>query len=323
MTQALDAALAAFRPPLPLGIALSGGADSTALLSACNRHWPRQVVALHINHGLQSAATAFEAHCRTLCARLGVPLRVLAVAATPASGQSPEDAARIARYRGLQQLATDPLHGAPLPAIALAQHADDQVETLLLALSRGAGMAGVAAMPAHWQRDGIEFFRPLLRVPGAELRSWLTAQGVAWVEDPSNASLQYTRNRIRQQLLPALEAVFPAFRDTFARTASHAAQAHALLEVLAAQDLAGICRAPDAAPLLAGLRQLTSARLGNVLRYWLKSRYRAIPSSAQLAELTAQIDAARTRGHRIRIKVAQGFVERRGAVLTWQATSSD
>lgn len=145
----VDAALAAFarqRPPSPLGVAYSGGADSTALLLGCARLWPGQVVALHVNHGLQEAASAFESHCAAFCQRLGVPLRVRRVQAAHAKGESPEAAARAHRYEALLALAAEP---PALRAIALAQHADDQVETVLLALSRGAGLPGLAAMPAR------------------------------------------------------------------------------------------------------------------------------------------------------------------------------
>ena len=327
----LEAALARFTPQLPLGIALSGGADSTALLLACARKWPGQLVALHINHGLQSAASAFEVHCRSLCGQLAVPLQVLAVAARHAPGQSPEDAARIARYEGLEKLAK--LAGLPaLRTIALAQHADDQVETLLLALSRGAGVAGLAAMPAEWQRGGLQWARPLLEVSGAQIREWLQSQGQAWVEDPSNASMQYTRNRIRARLLPVLEAEFPQFRETFARSAANAAQADELLQELAAIDLAAIDHAAidhaavdfertgpdsDSGLLLEGLQQLSVLRQANVLRFWLKTRHRVIPSMAQLDELLAQVAAARTRGQQIRIKVGDGFAVRHGDVLAW------
>ena len=316
MTQTLDAALQAFHPALPLGVAFSGGADSTALLVRCAEQWPQQVVALHINHGLQAAASDFESHCRSLCERLAVPLRVLSVAAQHARGQSPEDAARTARYQGLVQLATAAEY-TPLASLALAQHADDQVETLLLALSRGAGMAGLSAMPAQWQRDGLSFYRPLLRVAGAELRDWLLQRGMGWVEDPSNASLRYTRNRIRAQVLPALEAAFPQFRTTFVRSAGHAAQAQALLEEMAAQDLAQAGCIDDGSPLLAGLQLLSPLRLGNALRHWLKLRHRVIPSSMQLQELVSQVQAARTRGQRIHIRVGAGFAVRRGKALTW------
>lgn len=317
MTQSLDAALRAFEPALPLGVALSGGADSTALLIACAERWPGQVVALHVNHGLQAAAADFEIHCADLCARLNVPLRVLKVDAGHATGQSPEDAARIARYKAFGALAHMESAQAAIKSIALAQHADDQVETLLLALSRGAGLRGLSAMPAQWTRDGLNFYRPLLRVSAADIRAWLAERGASFVEDPTNTDQRFTRNRIRAQLLPALESVFPQFRDTLARSAAHAAQAQGLLDELAVADLQSVCRADDGLPVVKALQVLGAARLANALRHWLASAYGVIPSAAQLAELQQQIAACTTRGHRIHIKVAQGFVERRGPVLAW------
>ena len=307
----------AFQPALPLGVALSGGADSTALLIACAARWPGQVVALHVNHGLQAAAAQFEQHCVDLCERLQVPLRVQRVDASHQSGQSPEDAARIARYKAFSALA---LIDAALPAIksiAIAQHADDQVETLLLALSRGAGVAGLSAMPARWQREGLGFYRPLLCVSGDAIRQWLAQQHATFVEDPTNTDEKFTRNRIRARLLPALQAVFPQFRDTFARSAAHAAQAQELLNDLAQLDFAQVCTDAGGAPKIKAVQALSPARQGNVLRYWLKISYQVVPSTAQLGELLSQVQACTTRGHRIHIKVGGGFVQRNVDVLGW------
>jgi tRNA(Ile)-lysidine synthase len=317
MTQSLDAAMRAFQPLLPLGVALSGGADSSALLVQCASRWPGQVHALHINHGLQAAALQFQQHCQSLCASLGVPLRVKDVLARHASGQSPEDAARIARYQGLLELAQADAERPALAAIALAQHADDQVETLLLALSRGAGMAGLSAMPTQWLRGGTLFYRPLLEVKGADIREWLAREHIAFVIDPTNVDERYTRNRIRAQLMPVLQETFPHFRDTFARSAAHAAQAQALLDEIAEQDMKQLLRERDGLPQIKALQLLGVPRQGNVLRFWLKTGFAVIPSTAQLRELQGQIAACTTRGHRIQIKVGNGFVERRGAVLAW------
>ena len=203
----IEQALADFSPGLPFAVAFSGGADSTALLWACARRWPGQVRAVHIHHGLQLAADAFEAHCRALCQQLNVPLTVRKVQAGHAQGQSPEDAARKARYAALAEAVQSEwpeVHG-----IALAQHADDQVETLLIALSRGAGLPGLASMPSHWQRQGLDWYRPFLAVPGAALRAWIQSQGHSWVEDPSNTDESFTRNRIRARVLPALAEALP------------------------------------------------------------------------------------------------------------------
>lgn len=313
MTLSFDTAMQGFAPALPLAIGLSGGADSTALLLACARRWPGQVQAIHVHHGLQAAADGFEQHCVALCARLDVPLKVQRLDARHASGQSPEDAARQARYKAFEAVVLTESSLIAIQSIALAQHADDQVETLLLALSRGAGVGGLAAMPARWERAGVVWHRPLLRVAGADVRHWLLAQGQAWVEDLTNSDERFTRNRIRARLLPALALAFPAFRDTFARSADNSAQAAQLLGELALQDAALVGMPPQ----IERLQTLSRARQANALRHWLRSDHQTTPTAAQLGELLDQVQACTTRGHRIHIKVGQGFVVRSGTKLDW------
>jgi tRNA(Ile)-lysidine synthase len=313
MTLSLAQAMAAFTPTLPLTVAYSGGADSTALLLACAQKWPGQVSAVHVHHGLQAAADDFELHCRRVCAALSVPLTVQKVDARNSPGESPEAAARHARYKAFERLV--PVSQAPTApcSIAIAQHADDQIETLLLALSRGAGLPGLSAMPQRWTRGGICYHRPLLRVSGTEIRLWLAGQGVTFVDDPTNQDQRFTRNRIRACLLPALEQCFPQFRDTFARSAAHTAQAQALLLEVAQQDLLKVGMPPN----IGQLQTLSLPRLANLLRHWLRSTHQAVASTAQLDELMRQIAACRTRGHALHLKVANGFCERRGAALHW------
>jgi tRNA(Ile)-lysidine synthase len=309
----IEQALSNFSPGLPFAVAFSGGADSTALLLACARRWPGQVRAVHIHHGLQVAADAFETHCRALCQQLNVPLAVRRVQAGHAPGQSPEDAARKARYAALAEAVQS--EWPEVHDIALAQHADDQVETLLIALSRGAGLPGLASMPAHWQRQSLDWHRPFLSVPSAALRAWLQNQGHGWVEDPSNTDESFTRNRIRARVLTALAEALPAFRETFARSAKHAAQAQEVLNEVAAQDLAHI----GVPPRIGALQRLSRARQALVLRHWLRLQHATMPSSAQLNELLDQLSACTTRGHRIHLKVGVGFVQRDGQHLSWQA----
>ena len=309
MAKAMDS----FAPSLPLAVAYSGGADSTALLVACHEKWPGQVSAIHVHHGIQAAADDFESHCRSFCARLHVPLYVNRVDGRHAPGQSPEDAARLARYQAFSAFSQYGCAKQAIESIAIAQHADDQIETILLALSRGSGLPGLSAMPAAWVKFGISYYRPLLNVKASEIRSWLLERKHDWVEDPSNADEKYTRNRIRARLLPALEATFPQFRDTFVRSASHAAQAQSVLNEVAEQD--GLTLGSP--PLIEAIQALSRARQANVLRFWLRKAYAAVPSTAQMNELLDQISTCTTRGHKIRIKVAQGYVERRGAHLDW------
>ena len=295
--------------PLPLGIAYSGGADSTALLFAAAERWPGQVQAIHIHHGLQACAGDFVRVCESVCAGLNLPLHVVHVDASHVSGESPEDAARRVRYAALGAAASS----LSLRGVLLGQHADDQVETLLLALSRGAGLPGLAGMTAEFVRSGTTFYRPLLQVPAPGLRAWLVQQNIAFVDDPSNVDERFTRNRIRARLLPAIDEAFPQFRETFARSARHAAQAQVLLSEVAAEDLRRI-----GSPLsIKALQSLSRVRQANLLRHWLLQTHQATPSTAQLEQLLSQIVACTTRGHQIHLKIASGYVKRNGAVLSY------
>lgn len=298
-------------PAGPVAVAYSAGADSTALLLAAHERWPGQVVALHVHHGLQAAADDFEASGRAVCERQGILFTSLRVQAAHEPGQSPEEAARIQRYAALARMA----RAAGAVGVLLGQHADDQAETLLLALSRGAGLPGLAAMAERFERHGMVFGRPLLDLPSKTLRDWLVAQGHGFVDDPSNADLRYTRNRIRAQLLPAWERCFAGFRPMLARSARHAAQAQTLLDDLARIDLAQTGVPPN----IQALQALSRERQANVLRHWLRGSAEVVASAVQLNELLDQVADCRTRAHRIQIKVATGFVVREGERLGFVA----
>ncbi len=285
-----------------VAVAFSGGADSTALLLAAHRRWPGRVVALHVHHGLQAAADDFECHARCFCAALKIPLLVERVQAGAAPGESPEDAARRARYTGLGRMAAS----ASAACVLLGQHADDQAETVLLALSRGAGLPGLAGMSERFDRAGACFARPLLEVSGSAIRSWLDAVGHTYVDDPTNGDQRFTRNRIRGRLTPAWAETFPGYREALARSARHAAQAQVLLDALADLDLERV----GCPPRIADLQVLAPDRQANVVRRWLKRGWGAAPSEAQLRELLDQVDVCRTRGHRIALKIASGHVTR-------------
>lgn len=321
MTQSFDAAVAAWAehqpPKFPLGVAFSGGADSTALLVACNERWPGQVIALHVNHQLQPAAVDFEHHCRDVCRSLGIPLRVRRVDAVAPAGVSPEDAARKARYKALADLSLADTAHAAISLIAVAQHADDQVETVMLALGRGAGVAGLAGMTPAWQTDTVAFCRPLLQVSGNNIRLWLHERRVQCIEDPTNADTRFMRNRIRHDLIPALYGVFPHIAQTISRSARHAAQAQELLDELARDDVAPLLDEVRLALHIGRLRCLSRPRQANALRWWLKGTHGAIATNAQLDELLNQLRDCSTRGHSIHIKIGQGYVQRRGPLLHW------
>ena len=240
---------------------------------------------------------------------LDVPLHVVRVQAKNSTGESPEDAARKARYAALAGTAVE----LEIGTVALAQHADDQVETLLLALSRGAGVAGLAGMPAEFERFGVRFVRPLLGLGAQEIRDELDTSGIAYINDPTNSNLAYTRNQIRHRLLPLLAEVFPQYRETFARSARNMAIAQKLL-AQAAIELIAVTGSP---PNIAALQSLPRASQGNLLRHWLKTQFSVTGSEAQMNELLDQIANCTNRGKGIRIKVSSGFVERRGAALAY------
>jgi tRNA(Ile)-lysidine synthase len=298
--------------PPKVAVAYSAGADSTALLLAARQRWSGRVVALHVHHGLQAAADQFESHAQRFCELHGIALRVAHVQAAHEPGQSPEDAARLARYTALARMAGQ----MDVDCVLLGQHADDQAETLLLALSRGAGLPGLASMPERFERAGMCFGRPLLELPAQALRDWLQGAGHAFVDDPSNADIRFTRNRIRAVLMPAWEASFPGFRPLLARSARHAAQAQRLLDELAALDLANTGTPPE----IARLQALGRDRQANALRHWLRSSADVAAATAQLDELLDQIAACTTRGHRIHIKVGPGHVVRVGECLHYTPT---
>lgn len=297
------------RPRQRVAVAYSGGADSTALLLAAWHLCPRDVVALHVNHGLQDAAAAFEAHARSTCDRLGVPLQVVRLAQAPSRGDSIEEWARTSRYEALAEMA----RASGASVVLLAHHVQDQAETLLLALTRGAGLPGLAAMPSVFERHGVAFERPWLEIEGPALRAWLARQGVRWMDDPSNAEPRFTRNRIRQQVIGPLSQAFPAYASTFSRSARHAAQAQALLDEMAQSDLAAAGSPPD----VSRLQGLSRARQANALRHWLRQVGARQATEAQLDEALRQIAACTTKSHQIQIRVGKGLLRRQGACLAY------
>lgn len=299
----------ALQEDIRMAVAYSAGADSTALLLAAHRRWPGRVTAFHVHHGLQAAADGFETHARAFCALHGIALQVSRVQAAHSLGESPEAAARDKRYTSLAGMAKQ----AGVDGVLLGQHADDQAETVLLALSRGSGLPGLAGMAERFERHGTVFGRPLLGVPSADLRGWLQAVSHAFIEDPSNTDVRFTRNRIRAVLMPAWNACFPGFRTMLARCARHAAQAQILLDDLAQLDLIQ----SGEPPAMAVLRVLGRERQANALRYWLRHSHGVAASAAQLDELLDQIADCRTRGHRIHLKIASGFVDRSGDRLIY------
>jgi tRNA(Ile)-lysidine synthase len=290
---ALAAALAAVLGGPPSAshymVAFSGGLDSTVLLHALvelQRREPMhlRVRALHVHHGLQCQADEWLTHCATVCAALGVRCEQARVDARAAAGESPEAAARAARYIAFAER----LEAGEV--LLLAHHADDQLETLLLRLMRGSASRGLAGMPARRALGAGELCRPLLDWPRAALEDYARAHGLAWIEDPSNAVTLADRNHLRHAVVPALQQRWPAVARSAARAAAQLGEDASLLAQLAQLDLG---EALGAAELpVAMLRSLSPPRQRNALRHALLARGLPLPPRARLLEAVRQLHEA-------------------------------
>jgi tRNA(Ile)-lysidine synthase len=272
-------------------VALSGGLDSTALLLAL-KHLRMPLRAVHVDHQLQENSTAWARHCRELCTQLQVDFQCLTVHIPTATGSGPEAAARQVRYRALAGVLSDG------EVLVTAHHAHDQLETLLLRLARGAGVAGMAGIPKLTEFGCGRLARPLLGLSQQTLRDFVEEEGVSWIEDPSNEQLNFDRNYLRQQVVPLLRERWPGIDRVAARLAGHQAEAQGLLEELAAMDLSEAVHEPSL--LVSRLVALSPARLRNALRHWLRQQQCELPSAAQLQQLIQLLDSRRDGRPRLR-----------------------
>ncbi len=299
---AVRTALAAYRADcttpsriaaLRVAVALSGGRDSMVLLDVLARLAPElQLVpsAIHVHHGLSLHADAWAAFCDAECAQRGIALTVHRVDVPRVPRASLEATARTARYAALVC--------ADVDAVMLGHHADDQAETLLLQLLRGAGPQGLASMPALRAGHGPAFLRPLLELPRAVIEEHARRYDVRWIDDESNANTGLRRNFLRHEIAPRLRAAFPGYPATLVRAAAHAAEASRLLDVLAAQDagVSGIVASTEDTAALTleraafvALAERDPARARNLLRWFLRRHALPLPSTARLAAMQNQI----------------------------------
>lgn len=283
------------------GTAEAARAGDDAALRDGNAPHVGALVAIHIHHGLAEAADDWLAFCAREAGARGYVFEAKHVTVPRNARQGIEGAARAARYAALAEACA--AHRVDL--ILSAHHADDQAETVLLQMLRGAGLAGVAAMAQHGPMPGVQvaagqhvhaapalsLLRPLLRVPRDVLQAYAEARELAWVEDPSNDDRRYLRNALRHDVLPAIAEHVPAYRETLGRFARHAAQAQSLLDQLAAIDF-------DAAHLgqsrlrRSTVQALDVTRLANLLRYWAAREHLSMPPEARLDEWLKQIREA-------------------------------
>jgi tRNA(Ile)-lysidine synthetase, N-terminal domain len=285
-----------------VAVALSGGADSAMLAvhaALAARDCPElRLHCFHIHHGLLDQADGWQSHVHTLSLGLGIPCHSLRVAVEEGSGKGTEAAAREARYLGFQRLA----ERTGVSHIFLAHHLNDQAETVLMRLLRGAGPTGLAAMSASTNRGGLVYLRPWLDIDRSVVlqaaERYAEVTGWTPVNDPTNIDDAYTRGALRQRLVPVLDERWPAWRGLMARHARQAKELALLVDEVAASDFQGLEPGHDGRDFsLAAWRDLGAHRQTLVLRYWLHRHGLRAPTEARLNELCKQLRGLHALGH--------------------------
>ncbi len=274
--------------PTPrVAVAFSGGVDSTVLAYALVKQRRRLggLRLIHVDHGLQAASGAWSKHCAKQARAWRVPFVSLRVNVPHRRGESPEAAARTARYAALADAMK------PGEVLVTAQHLNDQAETLLLQLFRGAGVAGLAAMPARARFGPGHIVRPLLGVSRDEIARYAEVHRLRWVEDPTNVETHFARNFLRVKVMPLIRQQWSGAEEAIARSARHMAEAGRLLDGLGRRDLA---RVADGEGLnVTALRALPAARRRNALRTFIAGFDIESPSTAQMMEIAGSLLVAR------------------------------
>lgn len=288
--QVIQQALALTPGPARIHVGFSGGLDSTVLLHwawvwqqslpAANRP---SLHAIHINHQLLPQAEHWQQHCQAVCAQWGIEFTGVRVQVEQQQA-SLEQQARTARYAAFADIV------GPNEVLLLAHHRDDQVETLLQRLGRGSGPLGLGAMTPVFQHHGITILRPLLELDRAQLADYAGAQGLTWVDDPSNGDNTMERNFLRNQVLPRWRQNRPQLNQTLARSARLCQETAQLLDQLAQLDLAQ--PRPDGGLPYTCLQPLDAARRNNLLRYWLRQQGAQPPSEVVLQRIVNEVVAA-------------------------------
>ncbi|GAB4391549.1 MAG: tRNA lysidine(34) synthetase TilS [Gammaproteobacteria bacterium] len=261
-------------------IALSGGIDSIVLLHSLKRSALAEAVtlkAIHVNHHLQSAAEQAQCHCEQVCKSLDIPLQIEHVKILPSSGNSIEAQARVKRYQALAKYITESA------CLVTAHHQQDQAETLLLQLLRGAGPKGLAAMPALSTFSTGLLWRPLLTVPQKALCAYAEQHKLRWIDDTSNADMRFDRNYLRHQVWPLLTARWPSATQTLARSAQWCAEYEILLSnLLSIENIRG--SVPNTLSIQA-LKQLSALEQRYILRQWLIECGFVLPNAKKLQSI--------------------------------------
>ncbi|MCC7059751.1 MAG: tRNA lysidine(34) synthetase TilS [Burkholderiaceae bacterium] len=287
MRAALRRALQGLPDDARLLVGYSGGRDSTVLLDALVQlRGAPCVVAWPVHHGLQPAADRGLAFCEAEAARLGVRFGATRVPARPARGGNIEAWARSVRYRALWRAVAE----TDAVALLTAHHADDQVETVLMRLARGSGVAALGGMLPCERHPGGWLMRPLLDVGGVQLQAWAQARGLNWVEDPMNADPSFLRAALRHRIVPALAAAAPGLRANVLRSAQLLREAGATLNELGERDWRAAAAADDARSIdRRVLAALPQGRRNQAVRAWFRALRIAMPTQARLSQWVAQM----------------------------------
>lgn len=270
-------------------VAYSGGLDSSVLLHqlVCLRQQLPELHlrAIHVHHGLNPQADSWVKHCRKQCAEWEVELEVVKVQ-VDARGKGIEAAARAVRYQAFVE------HLRPEDALLTAQHQDDQCETLLLALKRGSGPAGLSAMPARGVTGGHVHLRPLLSCSRLQLENWAAENHLQWIEDDSNQDCRYDRNFLRQAVIPLLNARWPHFSQATARSASLCAEQEQLLDELLAESLDALID-QQGSLAVAPLAAMSDSRRSALIRRWIARQQGQMPSRDALRRIWLEVACSR------------------------------
>ncbi len=289
-------------------VAFSGGLDSCVLLhllANLRKTLSFQLSAHHVNHNLSPNAASWASFCTEACAKLNIPLTITNIKVEQNSGLGLEAAARAARYKALLSNVAD---FTCAHFICLAHHQDDQAETLLLQLARGAGVKGLAGMAAvDIQR---KLLRPLLNAPRSALEAYANTHNLAWINDESNADTKFDRNFMRHEILPKLEKHYPAIKQTIGRSAAHLADCSAMLDDLAELDAANQPKHNMQQLSLQTLAGLSMARANNLVRWWLAQNQLTMPSTLVLQQIVQQLLGAKNDAA-VQIKISDSFNVRR------------
>lgn len=293
----------------PHWVAYSGGLDSTVLLHAlCARLGAAQLQAVHVHHGLQQQADDWAEHCADQCRQLGVSLTRVQ-AQVNSRGQGLEAAARTERYRQFDRL----LAGGG--TLWLAHHLDDQLETFFLRLLRGSGLTGLTAMAVQRDQADYQLMRPWLAQPRARLEDYAQQQGLRWIDDPSNADVQFDRNYLRQEILPLLAERWPAYRQTVQRSISHLQQAAGQLQRDLDIELEHRLAA-DGAMKAVALDDWSDRDILALLHRWLARQSVPLPAAAVLQRILDEVVRARVDAQP-QVDFGGGSVRRFKTALYW------